>query len=105
MPLFRQAIHLEIALRRDAECVSHTIEERKHRCNINRFGDLRFGPSMITQFLHIFAGGAVRRLRDLGDVIKQCAFGRAQPRLIKFALSQGFYCLGFCSLNTQEVSM
>ena len=103
--LFRQAIHFEVALRSDAECVSHTIEESEHRGNVHRFGDLRLGPSVIPQLLHIFAGGAVRGLRDLGDVIKQCAFGRAQSGLIKFALSKGFYSFGFCSLNTQEVCM
>ena len=92
-------------MRSNAECVGHTVEESEHRGDIHCFGDLWFGPTVIPQFLHIFAGGAVRRLSDLGDVIKQCAFGRAQSRLIKFALSKGFYRFGFGSLNTQEVCM
>jgi hypothetical protein len=105
IPLFRQAIHFEVALRSNAKCVGNTIKESKHRRDVDCFGDLWFGPTVIPQFLHIFAGRAVRRLRDLGDVIKQSAFRRAQSCLIKVALSKRFYCLGFCSLNTQEVCM
>lgn len=105
VPLFRQAIHFKIALRSNAECVGNTIEESEHRSNVDRFSDLRLGPTVIPKTLHIFAGGAIRRLCDLGDVIKQCTFRRAQSRLIKFAVGEGLHCLGFCSLNTQEVCM
>jgi hypothetical protein len=92
-------------LRRNAEGICNAIEEGKHCGDINSFSNLRFGPTVIPQFLHIFAGRAVRRLSDLGDVIKQCTFRRAQSRFLKIAICDGLYGFVFGSLNTQEVCM
>src|SRR5271156_5671955 len=44
-------IHFEIPLWRNAKCISDTIEEREHGGDIHRFGNLRFGPAMITKNL------------------------------------------------------
>jgi hypothetical protein len=60
---------------------------------------------MIPQSLHIFTRGAIRRLRHLGYVIKQCAFRGAQARFFQIPVRDCVDGFVFCSLNTQEVCM
>src|SRR5580658_2900700 len=105
IPLLCHPIHLEVALRSDPESIRDAVKERKHRGDVNSFSDLRLGPSMIAQLLHILIGGTVGRFSDFGDVIKQRAFGGAQSCFFQIAIRDGLYGLFFGSLNTQEVCM
>jgi hypothetical protein len=103
--LLRDLIHFKIALWSDAERIRHAIEKGKHCRNVNSFSNLRLGPSVIAQLLHILFGGAIRRFRNLGDVIEQRAVRGAQACFLQIAIRDGLYGLFFCSLNTQEVCM
>ncbi len=60
---------------------------------------------MLTQFLHIFRGGAIRRLGHLSDILQQRTVRVVECCLVELALRQRLDCLFFCSLNPQEVSM
>ena len=101
----RHRIHFEVSLGRDSKGICHAIEKREHRRDVNRLGDLRLGPTMIAQRLHIFIGGAIRRFRHLGHILEQGALRRRQICLIEIALSDSLDCCFFCSLNPQEVCM
>ena len=89
----------------DSEGICNPIEEGEHRGDVDSLGDLRFRPTMISQALHIFGGGAIRRFRHLADVLQQPALRVAQTCCRKIALRQRLNRLLFCSLNTQEESM
>ena len=103
--LFGNRIHVEIPLRRNAERIRHPIEEGKHSRDVHRFGYLRFCPPVVAQPLHIFVGGAIRSLGHLGYVVQKRPFCRAEPCFFQLSLDQRLYCLFFCSLNPQEVSV
>jgi len=103
--LLRKPIHFEVTLRCNPESVSHAIEERKHRRDVDRLCNLRLSPTMIAQLLHIFIGGAVGRFSHLGDVFEEHPLGGAQAGCVQIAFSKGRYCFSLCSLNTQEVCM
>jgi hypothetical protein len=60
---------------------------------------------MIPQALHILVGGAIRRFRHLGYVIKQGMLCRAQAGFFQVALCYCLHRIFFGSLNTQEVCM
>ena len=98
-------IHFEIPLWRDSKSICHAIEKREHRRDVHRLGDLWFGPAVIAQGLHIFIGGAIRRLCHSSDILKQGALCRRQIGLIEIAVSDSLYGRFFRSLNTQEVCM
>jgi hypothetical protein len=72
--LFGEPIHFQITLRSDSKRVGHSIEKGKHRCDVDRFSDLRFGPTVIAQLLHVLIGSAIGRFCHLGHVFKQCPF-------------------------------
>ena len=98
-------VHLEIALRRNTERVRHAIEKCKQRGDVYRFGNLGLAPTVLAQDLHVFRGGAIRRLGHLGDIFQQRAMRLVERRLFKVARRQRLDCFLFCSLNPQEVSM
>jgi hypothetical protein len=103
--LLRHLIHLEIALWSYSEGIRDPIEEGEHRGDIDSFSDLWLGPSMIPEALNVFVGGAIRRLRHLGDVVKQRTLCVAQAGFFQFAVCYRLHHIFFCSLNTQEVCM
>ena len=92
-------------MRRDTEGVRHAIEKGKQRGDVYRFGDLRLAPAVMAQDLHVFRGGAIRRLGHLGDIFEQRAVRVVERRLFNVARRQRLDCFLFCSLNPQEVSM
>jgi hypothetical protein len=96
---------IQVILCRNAEGVSHAIEERKHRGDVDGFRDLIFGPACITQFLNIRVGGTWRSVGDEFDVGHQGTFRRCQARFIKFAFEDRCYALIVGSLNPQEVGV
>jgi hypothetical protein len=98
-------VHFEIALRRNTEGVRHAIEKGKQRGDVYRFGNLGLAPTVMAQDLHVFRGGAIRRLGHLGDIFKQRAMRIVELRPFEVARRQRLDCLLFCSLNPQEVSM
>ena len=104
-PLFGHLVHLEIALRQNAEGVCHAIKEGEHRRDVDRLGNLGLGPTVLAQVLYIFRGGAIGRLGHLGDIVEQRTMCVVELRLLKVARNQRLDCLLFCSLNPQEVSM
>ena len=98
-------VHFQIALRRNTEGVRHAIEKGKQRGDVYRFGNLGLGPTVMAQDLHVFRGGAIRRLGYLGDIFEQRAMRVIESRLFQVARRQRLDCFLFCSLNPQEVSM
>jgi hypothetical protein len=60
---------------------------------------------MLTKALYVVRRGTVSRLSHLGDVFEQHPVGVVQPGPFEVARDQCLYCLFFCSLNPQEVSM
>jgi hypothetical protein len=98
-------VHLQIALRRNPEGIRHAIKKGKQRRDVDRFGNLGLAPTVLAQDLHVFRGGAIRRLGHLGDIFQQRAMSVVECRLFKVALRQRLDCFLFCSLNPQEVSM
>ena len=98
-------IHFKIALRRNAERVSHAVEEGEHCRDIHRLGNLGLTPSVVAQDLYVFRRCAVRRLGHFGDVFEECPVCVVQSGLFEVARSQCLDRLFFCSLNPQEVSM
>ena len=98
-------VHFQITLRRNAEGIGHPVKEGKHRCDVNRLSDLRLTPAVVAQRLNVRRGGAIRRLRHLGDIFEQNAVCIVEPRLCKIAGGQRLDCFLFSSLNPQEVSM
>ena len=95
----------EVSRLRDAECIGDAIEEGKHGCDVNSFRNLRLCPPMIAQDLHILRSGAVGGLSDLADIVQESTFRWIEVCFIQLALGDRLYCLFFCSLNPQEVSM
>lgn len=103
--LFRKLIHFQVILRRNPERIRHTIEESEHRGDVDRFGDLRFGPAKVAQLLHILVRRAIRCFRNLGHVLKQPSLGITQSGPVQIAMCDRLDCSLFGSLNTQEVGM
>ena len=103
--LLGHPVHFEIALRENSESVRHPVEEGKHRRDVDRFGNLRISPAVLTQELYILRRGTVSRLSHLGDVLEQYPVCVVQPGVFEISRDQRLYCFLFCSLNTQEVSM
>jgi len=95
----------KIVLRRHAERVGHTIEERKHRDHVDGFGDLVFRPTGVAQPLNVGGSRFVRGVCDERGVIEQGAFGRRQARFVKLTLQNRRNALIGGSLNTQEVGV
>jgi hypothetical protein len=98
-------VHLEIALRRNAEGVGYAVEEGKHRRDVNRLRNLRLTPTMVAQDLYVLRRCAVSCFRHFGHILKQRAVCVVQRSLFEVARNQRLDCLLFCSLNPQEVSM
>ena len=98
-------VHFEIALRRNTEGVRYAIEKCKQRGDIYSFGNLGLAPTVMAEDLHVFRGGAIRRLGHLGDIFEQRAVRVVERRLFNVARRQRLDCFLFCSLNPQEVSM
>jgi hypothetical protein len=92
-------------LRRNTEGVRHAIEKGKQRCDVYRFSNLGLAPTVMAQDLHVFRGGAIRRLGHLGDIRKQRAMRVVERPLVEVTRRQRLDCFLFCSLNPQEVSM
>ena len=92
-------------MRSDPEGIRYSIEEREHCGDIDSFSDLRLGPTMISQLLHVLICGAIRRFRHLGYIVEQSTFRRAQACFVQIAIRDGLYGFVFGSLNTQEVCM
>jgi hypothetical protein len=95
----------EVVLRRHAERISHTIEERKHRDDVHRFRYLSFRPALVTQFLHVVSGRAWSAFGDEFGVVHQSALGRSQLGFVELAFQNRRYASIIRSLNTQEVSV
>jgi hypothetical protein len=98
-------VHFEIALRRNTEGVRYAIEKCKQRGDIYSFGNLGLAPTVMAEDLHVFRGGAIRRLGHLGDIFKQRAVRVVERSLFEVARRQRLDCFLFRSLNPQEVSM
>src|ERR1700740_3357629 len=60
LPSLRHLVQLKIMLRGHPKRISHAIEKRKHRRDVNGLGNLRLGPSVVAKRLHIFGRGAIR---------------------------------------------
>ena len=102
---FGHLVHLQITLRRNAERVCYAVEEGEHGRDVDRFGNLRFSPTLLAQDLHIFRGRTIRRLGHLGDIFEQRTMRVVESCILKIARYQRLNCFLFCSLNPQEVSM
>src|SRR5579863_613381 len=100
-----RGVHFKISLRRNTECIRHPIEKSEHGRDVDGLGNLRLGPSVIAQLLHVLGSGAIRSFRHLCHVVQQRALSIAELRFVEFALDQRLYSVFFCSLNTQEVCM
>ena len=103
--LRRHLAEYKIVLRRNAEGVSHAIEEGEHRDDVHRFGDLVFAPAVVAQLLNVVSGGTVGRIRDEPGVLQQRAFGRSEASAVEFAFQNCRYALVIGSLNPQEVGV
>jgi hypothetical protein len=104
-PSGRQVPEGEVVLRRDAEGVSHAVEEREHRRHVNSFGDLVFAPTGIAQFLDVIGGRAVGRPCDQFNVVQQGTLGGTEACLLDFPLQDRGDALFGGSLNPQEVGV
>jgi|ERR1700678_289579 len=98
-------VHFEIALGRNSESVRDPVEESKHGRDVDRFGNLRICPAVITQDLYVLRHGTVSRLSHFGDVLEQYSVWVVQPGLFEVSRDQCLHRLFFCSLNPQEVSV
>jgi hypothetical protein len=98
-------VHLEIALRRNAEGVCHAVKEGEHRRDVYRLGNLGLTPTVLAQGLYIFRRRAIRRLGHLGDIFEQRTVRIVERRILDVARNQRLDRFLFCSLNPQEVSM
>jgi hypothetical protein len=98
-------VHFEIALRRNAKGIGHTIEEGKHGGDVHRLCDLRFGPAMVAKKLYILVCGSIRRLGNPGDIREESSLRVRQVRFVESSLNNRLYRFVVGSLNPQEVCM
>lgn len=105
LALLRQAVHLEVALRRNAEGVGDTVEEREHCGDVYGLGDLRLRPTRVAKLLNLFGRCARCRFGHFLNVIEQEALCDAKSGVVEVTFGDGCYCLVLCSLDTQEVGM
>ena len=80
--LRRHLADFQVVLGWHAESVGHAIEKGKHRDHIDRFRNLIFTPTGISQFLHIGWRGALRPVRDDLRVVEQGSLRRRQTSFI-----------------------
>jgi len=89
----------------NAEGIGNAVEEGKHCCYINSFGNLGLGPSEIAQLLHVVWRCAVRGFIEFLCVVEQRSLGSSETSVVKISLRDCRNRLLFGSLDTQEVSV
>jgi len=95
----------QVMLRRYSEGIGHTIEERKHRDDVHRLGDLLLRPTSIAEFLHIVPCRTVSGVGYQLGIVHQSSLGRRKACFLELALEDRFDAVIIRSLNTQEVSV
>ena len=74
-PLWGHVSQRKVVLWWNAERVGHAIEEREHRDDVDRLGDLLFAPAMVTEPLNVINGGAVSPFGNQLGVLQQRVLG------------------------------
>lgn len=103
--LLSHSSHGQVAHGLDAEGVRHTVEEGKHRRDVDRLGNLFLRPSCRAQGVRIATRNFVGVEGNLAGELQQQPLGLSEAGGIEIALGNGGYGLIVGSLFTQEVSM
>jgi len=72
----------QIILRWNTKCISHPVEEREQRRDVDSLSNLIFTPARVAQLLHVASRGLIRPMSDDFHVIKQGSLRRAQSSVV-----------------------
>ena len=92
-------------LRRYSESIGHAIEERKHRNDVHRLGDLLLRPAVAAQFLDTLRRRAIRSVNNGLPVVHQRALAGGEARFLELACENRRDALIIGSLDTKEVGV